>query len=36
MEQLKQKLSDLGYTKAIEIDEISFMAGNDIYVYAKK
>ncbi|NLK09649.1 MAG: N-6 DNA methylase, partial [Staphylococcus equorum] len=37
MEQLKQKLSNLGYKDIKELDGTSFLAGgNDIYVYAKK
>lgn len=37
MEQLKQKLNDLGYKEVKELDETSLMAGgNSIYVYVKK
>lgn len=37
MEQLKQKLNDLGYKEIKELNETSFMAGgNSVYVYAKK
>lgn len=37
MEQLKQKLNELGYKEIIEINETTFLAGrNDIYVYAKQ
>lgn len=37
MEQLKQKLNELGYKEVKELDETSLMAGgNSIYVYVKK
>ena len=37
MEQLIQRLGDLGYKDVTELDETSFLAGgNEVYVYAKK
>ncbi len=37
MQELKEKLAQMGYKEVIEIDETSFMAGgNDVYVYVKK
>lgn len=37
MQELREKLGKLGYKQTIEIDDMSFMAGeNEVYVYAKR
>lgn len=37
MEQLKDKLNELGYKEIIDVNEMAFMAGDSgVYVYVKK